>query len=76
LNIGQQYDLLVNEFSQHHIEKKCLYNVIQKYQDIWIHDESNAVVMFLYFLKQHDEDPDYIVIPRLERLSNKLTGLF
>ncbi|PKY47676.1 hypothetical protein RhiirA4_463007 [Rhizophagus irregularis] len=41
-----------------------------------VHDESNAATIFLYLLKQHEEDPNYIVIPRLEGPSNKLTGLF
>ena len=27
-------------------------------------------------MKLRDQDPDYIVIPRLEGLSNELTGLF
>ncbi|CAB4421573.1 unnamed protein product [Rhizophagus irregularis] len=38
-----------------------------------VHDESNAATIFLYLLKQHEEDPNYIVIPRLEGPSNKLT---
>ncbi len=33
-------------------------------------------MMFSYLMKLHDQDSDYVVIPRLEELSNELTGLF
>src|SRR6266498_3255231 len=32
--------------------------------------------MFSYLMKLRDQDPDYVVIPYLEGLSNELTGLF
>lgn len=32
--------------------------------------------MLLHLLKQYEQDHDYVVIPRLEGLSNELTGLF
>ncbi|GES94673.1 hypothetical protein RCL_jg22679.t1 [Rhizophagus clarus] len=32
-------------------------------------------MMLLYLLKQ-EEDPDYVVIPRLEGPANELTGIF
>ncbi|CAG8716691.1 1709_t:CDS:2 [Cetraspora pellucida] len=47
-----------------------------KFKDVRIHDESDASIMLLYLLQQHDLNPNYIVIPQLEELSNKLTGLF
>ncbi|PKY37131.1 hypothetical protein RhiirB3_461515, partial [Rhizophagus irregularis] len=31
LSVGQQYDLLLKEFPQHHKKKKNLYNAIQKF---------------------------------------------
>ena len=33
-------------------------------------------MMLLYLLKQREDNPDYVVIPRLEGLANELTGLF
>ncbi len=50
--------------------------MIQKYQGIRIYDESDTIVMFLYLLKQHDKNPDYIVVSHLEGPFNELTGLF
>ena len=76
LGAGQQYDLLVKEFPEYLIKKKNLYNAIQKFRGVRIHDESDAAMMFLYLIKQREQDPDYVVIPRLEGLSNELTGLF
>ncbi|CAB4420234.1 unnamed protein product [Rhizophagus irregularis] len=77
-NLGaeQQYKLLVQEFPQHNIAKKNLYNAIQKFQGVRIHDETDAATMLLYLLKQREDDPDYVVIPRLEGPANELTGLF
>ncbi|PKK58578.1 hypothetical protein RhiirC2_796089 [Rhizophagus irregularis] len=46
------------------------------YQCVQVHDESDAATMFLYLLKQHEEDPNYIIIQHLEGPSNKLTSLF
>ncbi|CAB4387368.1 unnamed protein product [Rhizophagus irregularis] len=43
---------------------------------VQVHDESDAATMFLYLLKQHEEDPNYIIIQHLEGPSNKLTSLF
>ena len=34
LGAGQQYDLLINEFSQCHIKKKNLYNAINKFRGV------------------------------------------
>ncbi|EXX50615.1 hypothetical protein RirG_269120 [Rhizophagus irregularis DAOM 197198w] len=76
LSAGQQYDLLLKEFSQHHIKKKNLYNAIQKFRGVRIHDESDAATMFSYLIEQRSKDPDFIVIARLEGPSNELTGLF
>src|SRR5436305_14937901 len=58
------------------ILKKNLYNAIQKFRGVRVHDESDAATMFLYLLKQHEEDPNYIVISRLEGSSKELTRLF
>ncbi|CAG8553558.1 6768_t:CDS:2, partial [Rhizophagus irregularis] len=52
LSAGQQYDLLLKEFSQHHIKKKNLYNAIQKFWGVRIHDESDAAMMFSYLIEQ------------------------
>ena len=41
-----------------------------------IHDKTDAAVMLSYLLKQHENDPDNVVIPRLEGPTNELTGLF
>ena len=76
LNTGQQYDLFIKEFSEYLIKKKNLYNAIQKFRGVRVHDESDATMMFSYLMKLRDQDPDYIVIPRLEGLSNELTRLF
>ncbi|CAB4407072.1 unnamed protein product [Rhizophagus irregularis] len=76
LSAGQQYDLLIHEFPQYHIKKKNLYNAIQKFRGVRVHDESDAATMFLYLLKQHEKDPNYVVILRLEGPSNELTSLF
>ncbi|HKQ22499.1 MAG TPA: hypothetical protein VJS91_10700 [Nitrososphaeraceae archaeon] len=76
LGAGQQYDLLINEFPQCHIKKKNLYNAINKFRGVRIHDNSDAATLLLDLLKHRDEDPDYIVNPRLEGPSNELTGLF
>ncbi|CAB4487099.1 unnamed protein product [Rhizophagus irregularis] len=76
LSAGQQYDLLLKEFPQHHIKKKNLYNAIQKFWEVRIHDESDAAMMFSYLIEQRSKDPDFIVITRLEGPSNELTGLF
>src|SRR5204863_9157615 len=76
LDAGQQYDLLVKEFPEHHIKKKNLYNVISKFRGIQIHNEYDAAEMLSYLLKQRDEDQEYIVIPCLKGLNNELTGLF
>ena len=76
LGAGQQYDLLTKEFPEHPIKKKNLYNAIQSFRGVRIHNESDAAMMFSYLMKLRDQDPDYIVIPRLEGLSNELTGLF
>jgi len=77
-NLGaeQQYKLLVREYPQHKITKKNLYNAIQRFQGVRIHDETDAAIMLLYLLNQQEDDPDYVVIPQLEELANKLTGLF
>src|ERR1051325_2828832 len=58
------------------LKKKNLYNAIQKFRGVRIHDKSDAAVMFSYLMKLYNEDPEYIVIPRLEGPSNELTGLF
>ena len=76
LSAGQQYDLLTKEFPECSIKKKNLYNAIQKFRGVRIHDESDAAVMFSYLMKLYNKDPGYIVIPRLEGPSNELTGLF
>ncbi|CAG8619180.1 3321_t:CDS:2, partial [Cetraspora pellucida] len=76
LGTGQQYDLLVKEFPQYIIKKKGLYNAIQKFRGVQVHDESDASTMFLYLMKLRDYDNDYVVVPRLEGSSNELTGLY
>lgn len=76
LGAAQQYDLLTKEFPECYIKKKNLYNAIQKFRGVRIHDESDAAVMFSYLMKLREEDPNYIVIPRLEGPNNELTGLF
>ena len=76
LSAGQQYNLLVNEFSESNIRKKNLYNAIQKFHGIRMHNETDAATMLLHLLKLHDEDPRYFVLPRLEGLANELIGLF
>ncbi|CAB5092260.1 unnamed protein product [Rhizophagus irregularis] len=76
LGAGQQYDLLLKEFPQHRICKKNLYNAINKFRGVQTHDESDASTLFSYLLRQHDNDPDFMVISRLEGQSNKFTGLF
>ncbi|CAB4391164.1 unnamed protein product [Rhizophagus irregularis] len=43
---------------------------------LWCHDETDAATMFLYLLKQCENDSEYVVIPRLEGPANELTGLF
>ncbi|CAB5376007.1 unnamed protein product [Rhizophagus irregularis] len=77
-NLGaeQQYKLLVQEFPQYNIAKKNLYNAIQKFRGVRIHDKTDAATMLLSLLKQREDDPDYVVIPRLEGPANELTGLF
>src|SRR5208282_3635067 len=67
---------LVKEFSESNIRKKNLYNVIQKFRDVRIHDETDAATMLLHLLKLRDEDQGYFVLPRLEGPTNELTGLF
>jgi len=76
LGAGQQYDLIIKEFPEHLIKKKNLYNAIQKFRGTRVHDESDAAIMLSYLMKLHEEDPEYIIIPRLEESSNELTGLF
>lgn len=76
LSAGQQYNLLLKEFLQHYIKKKNLYNAIQKFQEVRIHDESDAAMMFSYLIEQHSKDLNFVVITRLEGPSNKLTGFF
>jgi hypothetical protein len=53
-NLGaeQQYKLLVQEFSQHNIAKKNLYNAIQKFWGVRIHDKTDATKMLSYLLKK------------------------
>jgi len=53
-----------------------LYNAINKFQGVLTHVESDAAILLSYLLNQHDNDPDFIVIPCLEGPSNELTGLF
>ncbi|CAB5373962.1 unnamed protein product [Rhizophagus irregularis] len=72
----QQYDLLLKEFSQHRICNKNLYNAINKFRGVQTHDEFDASTLFSYLLRQHDNDPNFVVISRLESQSNELTGLF
>ncbi|CAG8846556.1 45437_t:CDS:2, partial [Gigaspora margarita] len=76
LNAGQQYDLLLKEFPQFHIKKKNLYNAIQKFRGVRIHDESDAATMFSYLIEQRNKDPDIVVTAQLEGPHNELTGLF
>jgi hypothetical protein len=52
LDAEQQYKLLVQEFFQYNIAKKNLYNTIQKFQGVKLHDKTDAVTMLLYLLKQ------------------------
>ncbi|CAG8667795.1 18487_t:CDS:2 [Rhizophagus irregularis] len=66
LGAAQQYDLLTKEFPECHIKKKNLYNAIQKFRGVRVHDESDAAVMLSYLMKLRAEDPNYIVVPRLE----------
>lgn len=51
LDAGQQYNLLINEFSQFNIKKKNLYNTIQKFCGVQTHNEINTTTIFLYLLK-------------------------
>ncbi|PKK66299.1 hypothetical protein RhiirC2_714941 [Rhizophagus irregularis] len=76
LGAEQQYNLLINEFPQFNIKKKNLYNAIQKFCGVRTHDETDAATMFLYLLKQRENDPEYVIISRLEGPANELTGLF
>ena len=76
LGAGQQYNLLIKEFPQYNIRKKNLYNAIQKFRGVRIHDETDAAIMLSYLLKQHEDDPNNIVLTRLEGPNNELTGLF
>ncbi|RIB08957.1 hypothetical protein C2G38_2210197 [Gigaspora rosea] len=57
-------------------QKKILYNAIQKFWGVQIHDESDAAKMLSYLIEQRNKDPDYVVITRLEGPHNELTGLF
>src|ERR1041384_4201593 len=41
LDAGRQYDLLTKEFPEHPIKKKNLYNAIQGFRGVRIHDESD-----------------------------------
>src|SRR5581483_4213938 len=59
LDAGQQYNLLVKEFPEHHIKKKNLYNAISKFRGVRIHNEFDAAEMLTYLLKQRDEDQEY-----------------
>ncbi|CAG8747267.1 13496_t:CDS:2, partial [Dentiscutata erythropus] len=54
---------------EHYTTNSCL-GAGQQY-DLIVKD-----TMLSYLLQQRDLDPDYIVIPWLEGLSNKLTGFF
>ncbi|CAB5197938.1 unnamed protein product [Rhizophagus irregularis] len=76
LGAGQQYKLLVQEYPQYKIAKKNLYNAIQRFQGVRIHDETDATTMLLYLLKQQEDNPSCAVIPRLEGPANELTRLF
>ncbi|CAG8742506.1 20393_t:CDS:2, partial [Rhizophagus irregularis] len=71
----QQYDLLLKEFSQHRICNKNLYNAINKFRGVQTHDEFDASTLFSYLLRQHDNDPNFVVISRLESQSNELTDV-
>ncbi|CAG8801922.1 14562_t:CDS:2 [Cetraspora pellucida] len=62
LGTGQQYDLLVKEFLQYIIKKKGLYNAIQKFREVQVHDELDALTMFLYLMKLCNHDNDYVVV--------------
>ena len=57
-------------------KEPTVYNTIQKFRDTRVHDESDAAIILSYFMKLHEEDPEYIIIPRLEGTSNELIGLF
>jgi len=76
LDVGQQYNLLIKEFPKYSIKKKNLYNAIQQFRDVRVYDESDMAIIFSYLMKLCDKDPNYIIMPCLEGLSNKLTGLF
>ena len=54
LGAGQQYDLLIKEFSEYSIKKKNLYNVIQNFQGVRIHNEFDVTTIFSYLMKLHD----------------------
>ncbi len=45
------------------IKKKNLYNVIHKFRDVRIHDETDAATILLHLLKLHNDDLGYFVLP-------------
>ncbi|CAG8821605.1 28800_t:CDS:2 [Gigaspora margarita] len=51
LNAGQQYSLLLTEFPEHNIKKKNLYNAIQKFWGVQIHDATDTAKMFFILQK-------------------------
>ena len=64
-NLGaeQQYKLLVREYPQHRIAKKNLYNAIQRFRGVRVHNETDVATMLSHLLKQREDDPDYVIIP-------------
>ena len=54
LGAGQQYDLLTKEFPKHPIKKKNLYNAIQSFQGVRIHNKSDVIMMLSYIMKLRD----------------------
>jgi len=75
MDSGSIYPLLKHDYPDQPIHKKDLYNVVYQFRQKNIPD-ADASQMLQQLLEWKDSEPLWIVKPRLEPVSRKLTSLF
>ena len=76
MDSGSIYPLLIHDYSDQHIHKKDLYNAIYQFRQENNSGDTDASQMLQQLLDWKDSEPLWIVKPRLELVSRRLSSLF
>lgn len=76
MDSGSIYPLLKHDYPEHPLYKCDLYNAVYAFRQQNNPGDSDASLMLQTLLKWKEEDPLWIVKPRLEPISRRLVSLF